>query len=324
MPRLPRFDCNPRTVVRRPTARAGILAVIYVVFCCLYIVISGRLAASSAANREELQAIETTKGVTFVIVTGLCFFGVLIVQFKRIKSQEETMIAQQNALRIQERRAVAAMCAATLAHDLNNLLMALYGLVAELQGREAGDEYLVALRGGLEKGITSLSQLSKRIASTAKEALPESEIDTDLADTLSRIATLVRKHPDLSMCKVKLGEMPAITIRLNAILLEEAVMNLLINAGQAILNEGHIALRLIDRGAVVSVEVHDNGPGVPEAIAEAIFSPCFTTKQQGTGVGLLSVKAFASSCGGTVTVGRSDLGGAVFTITIPKTGSATP
>jgi len=53
---------------------------------------------------------------------------------------------------------------------------------------------------------------------------------------------------------------------------------------------------------------------------DAIFQPCFTSKPEGNGLGLLAVKAFANACDGAVTVARSELGGALFVIRIPKKG----
>ncbi len=79
-------------------------------------------------------------------------------------------------------------------------------------------------------------------------------------------------------------------------------------------------VRARDCGDTISLEVHDDGPGVPADQIDAIFDPCFTTKPDGTGVGLLAIKAFAVSCRGEVAVGCSDLGGAVFSIRIPRRG----
>lgn len=104
---------------------------------------------------------------------------------------------------------------------------------------------------------------------------------------------------------------------LNRTLLEEAVLNLLINAAQAGGPAGQMEVRLITEPAVAMLEIHDSGPGVPDDIAKDIFEPCFTTKPDGSGIGLLAVKAFAASCRADVSVGRSLLGGALFQLRIP-------
>lgn len=322
MPAILHFQNPVRPAVKSPTANAAVSAMLYMVLCSLYIIVSSRIAASASATTQQLAAIEITKGVAFVLITGLLFFAISLAGWKRIRKQEETIIIQGEGLLLGERKTVAAMCAATLAHDLNNLLMSLSGLVEGLKGREKGDKFLLTMREELEKGIDSLAHLAKRVASTARQALPETETVVDLHESLPRLAALVRKHPDLWTCAIDVTDIPLLALRLNGALFEDALLNLLVNAGQAAGAGGHIAVRLLDCGDAVSLEVHDDGPGVPTEYAKAIFDPCFTTKPEGTGVGLLAVKAFASSCGAEVVVDCSDLGGAVFAIRIPKRNEA--
>jgi nitrogen-specific signal transduction histidine kinase len=67
----------------------------------------------------------------------------------------------------------------------------------------------------------------------------------------------------------------------------------------------------------VRLEVHDNGGGVPPSLEASLFKPFTSTKPQGTGLGLVSVKECALAHGGRVEFGRSDLGGAVFSVVFP-------
>lgn len=101
-------------------------------------------------------------------------------------------------------------------------------------------------------------------------------------------------------------------------LLEPVVMNLLRNAFQATVDveAPRIELRgrLNRRGNVV-IEVSDNGPGVPDDIARKIFVPFFTTRKEGSGVGLALARQVMTAHGGFVRVNRNADGGAVFTLT---------
>ena len=101
-------------------------------------------------------------------------------------------------------------------------------------------------------------------------------------------------------------------------LLEPVVINLLRNAFQATadIDAPHIELRgrLNRRGNVV-IEVVDNGPGIPDDIARKIFVPFFTTKQEGSGVGLALARQVMTAHGGFVRLVESDNGGATFTLT---------
>jgi signal transduction histidine kinase len=101
-------------------------------------------------------------------------------------------------------------------------------------------------------------------------------------------------------------------------LLEPVVMNLLRNAVQATqdIENANIDMRgrLNRRGNVV-IEVADNGPGVPDDIATKIFVPFFTTKEEGSGVGLALARQVMTAHGGFVRLSENDGGGALFSLT---------
>jgi two-component system sensor histidine kinase HydH len=317
MTALIRFLETARPAVKSPARTAAITALIYVVLCATYIVYSGHVAFHVARTPEELEAIEMIKGIVFILVTGLVFFGVSYVRWSRIQRQEHTIIRQQRTLLEAERRIVAGLSAATVAHDLNNLLMALMGLVEKLKAREQGDPSLARLRGQIENGIERIQQISRRFLSSLGRVTSDKEERIDLKMSLEDLAAFVRKHPDIRSRSISTNDLEPVTVSLNRTLFDEAVLNLLINAAQAIGPNGRIELRLTAERGAATVEVHDDGPGVPEDKSDEIFEPCMTTKPEGTGIGLVAVKAFASSCGGEVSVGKSPLGGAVFRLRIP-------
>jgi len=285
--------------------------------CSLYIVLSGKIVAAITTSAERTQTIDDYKGIVFVLVTGFLFFLITLNQWKTIRRQEEALVAQQRSLIQGERRAVAAMCAASVAHDLNNLLMALSGLVDGLKERERNDPFLLTMRQAIENSIDKLAHLARRTASTATQVLPDEKTKAALDSVLPQVIALARKHPAVRECTVSAPDLPQVTLTCNQTLLEESVLNLLINAAQATGPHGVIELRVERTPGAVVVAVHDNGSGVPEAIAASIFDPCFTTKIDGTGLGLLAVKAFAASQGAELSVSRSPLGGAAFQIRIP-------
>jgi two-component system nitrogen regulation sensor histidine kinase NtrY len=101
-------------------------------------------------------------------------------------------------------------------------------------------------------------------------------------------------------------------------LLEPVVMNLLRNAFQATdgMEAPHIELRgRLNRRGNVIIEVRDNGPGVPDDIARKVFVPFFTTKKEGSGVGLALARQVMTAHGGFVRLIENEGGGAVFTLT---------
>lgn len=290
-------------------------ALLYALLCSLYIVFSSWIAGQTALTPHHLEIIEIAKGLAFVVVTALLFFFVSLTWWRKLQRQDELLLQS-------ERRVVAGMFGTSLAHDLNNVLMSLAGLVERLRDREQGDEELLSMREQLERGIDHLTHLSKRLVLSTKELRLDQSEQVELRTTIARIAALVRKHPALRGRLLEVSEAPSLKISMNAGLFEQALMNLVINAAQATGAGGRIAVIATRQDEALAVEVHDNGPGVPPEIAATIFDPGFTTKKDGTGLGLLSVQAFAASCNGELSVDRSHLGGALFRIRIPLAKAA--
>lgn len=100
-------------------------------------------------------------------------------------------------------------------------------------------------------------------------------------------------------------------------MIEQVLINMLRNAGEAMAGQDGatvwLAARLNKRGGV-TIEVSDNGPGVPEDIAKRIFVPFFTTKREGSGVGLALTRQVMIAHGGSVTLAERDGGGAKFSL----------
>ena len=100
-------------------------------------------------------------------------------------------------------------------------------------------------------------------------------------------------------------------------MVEQVLLNILRNARQALTGRqpGRVDLvGYLNRQGHVSIEISDNGPGIPANIASNIFVPFFTTKREGSGVGLALTRQIMLAHGGNVTAGHSESGGARFTL----------
>ncbi|MFI4994761.1 MAG: ATP-binding protein [Hyphomicrobiales bacterium] len=98
----------------------------------------------------------------------------------------------------------------------------------------------------------------------------------------------------------------------------EAVLNLVLNAMDAIPRGGRVAVRLAAAARTVSIDVADNGPGVKTALRSRIFNPFFTTKAKGTGLGLAKVATVVEAHEGTVECLEEPGGGACFRMTLKR------
>lgn len=99
--------------------------------------------------------------------------------------------------------------------------------------------------------------------------------------------------------------------------LEIVLDNILVNAKQAINNSGTIDIRSSQEENFTKIEIHDSGPGIPDAILPKIFEPLFTTKQEGTGLGLSSCKSIIEQHDGNISVKTESGKGTTFVITLP-------
>ena len=108
-----------------------------------------------------------------------------------------------------------------------------------------------------------------------------------------------------------------LSAELDTDMVEQILLNVLQNAGHAITNreQGFIELtaRLNKRGHI-EINIGDNGDGVPDNIGDEVFVPFFTTKREGSGVGLALTRQVMQAHGGTVSLGKSHLGGAQFSL----------
>ena len=116
--------------------------------------------------------------------------------------------------------------------------------------------------------------------------------------------------------------LPLPVVQTDAEQLKEVLVNLMVNACEAMPNGGRIAIeeRPAPRehgGTEAVIRVRDNGPGIPSHLLENIFQPFFTTKEQGTGLGLSIAQRIVREHGGTIEAESIEGQGAVFTIRLP-------
>jgi signal transduction histidine kinase len=99
--------------------------------------------------------------------------------------------------------------------------------------------------------------------------------------------------------------------------MEQALINLLVNAGQSSPIAEPIDLIVASDPNMLRIKVRDRGMGIPEEDLDRIFQPFYTNRAQGTGLGLALVKRIATAHGGDVFAQNHPEGGAVFTMEIP-------
>ncbi|WP_369723196.1 ATP-binding protein [Bradyrhizobium sp. LLZ17] len=214
-----------------------------------------------------------------------------------------------------------------VAHDFNNLLMIISGSLHMLKKGAADDPKL-------HRAISAIETATKRGAALTSQLLTfarRQSVNPQPIDFAERIAA-IREVLDAGVgSSVRLAfdiDREVWAIRTDASELETALLNLVINARDAMPEGGTVTISarnlVLDetllRGEFVAIGVADTGLGIPSDVVDKIFEPFFTTKPigKGTGLGLSQVHGFAHQAGGTVKV-ASELGkGTTFTILLPR------
>lgn len=232
----------------------------------------------------------------------------------------------------QEAQRLAALhrMSGALTHDFNNLLGVILSanerLAEELP--EGSDQQRLALLG-LEAAERGAELLRRALALTHAEIAEPETIDSGEAmATLSRLARQAIA-PDVRLVAIA----PAAPLRCagDATGLEMALLNLCLNASQAMTGGGDITVRAcptrltvaearrlgLARGAYVAFSVRDTGPGMSTQTLARATDPLFTTKATGTGLGLPSVVDFAKSAGGALALQSREGHGATATLYLP-------
>jgi two-component system sensor histidine kinase HydH len=257
------------------------------------------------------------KVVFFILLTSSIFFFIAWYLLKRISKNETEILHQKNALILSERRAMAGIFASSVAHDINNILTVIISNLEELSETNNLKPECKELISQLNIGVESLTGLAKRLLNVGKEGIPGDFIYSDLVSVVKETVNFAKNHTKVRHCFIDLISLDSLKITMNPDIIHQMLLNLIINAAEVTKSRGKIEIHIKQDNGQVVIEVHDNGPGIPKEKRAAIFTAFYTTKSNGYGLGLLSVKACAEIHKGTIKVMDSFLGGTCFQISLP-------
>ena len=211
-----------------------------------------------------------------------------------------------------------------LAHDFNNLLAAMLGSI-ELLGDvcpEAGQDDLTTLRHVTLRARDLTAQLLA-FARQQRIELETLEVGALVRKVERLLQRLVGPTVDLSI-ETPDPSRPGLCVRADAAQLEQVLVNLVINARDAMAKGGRVSVRVglappdSRPGEWVVLEVQDQGHGIDSAHLPHVFDPFFTTKESGTGLGLASSYGVVQTHGGSITVESAPGRGACFKVSLPR------
>ena len=243
---------------------------------------------------------------------------------QRVGERTERLEKLQSVMLRTERLNTLAMLGAGLAHDLNNLLFTTSLSVETLRREaEAGIPARAELLGQITKATSEAGRLTKRLMTFARGE-PDI-VEPRLVELRAAVAAqedLLRMILPRTIGFHLLLEVSSRRVLVPPMLIEQALVNLVSNARDAMPNGGNVTVRVRedcgDDTSRLLVEVSDTGQGIAPEIHDTIFETFFTTKSKnGTGIGLASVRAMMTAIGGNVWVDSRPGEGATFTLSFP-------
>jgi two-component system sensor kinase FixL len=208
--------------------------------------------------------------------------------------------------------------AAVLAHEVKNPLAAVSGAVQMLSEHLPDEDKEIASE--ILRRLDGLNALVTDLLLYARPPRPQMR-DVALVDLLNALAGFLGTDPSWRQLEVSVHGDPLL-VRGDGELLKVAFQNLLLNAGQAMQGAGTIVVALSQSGALARVDITDQGPGIPPEVREKLFTPFFTTKSRGTGLGLATARRIAESHGGQVEILQSGREGTSIRVTLPAAGQS--
>ncbi|MEO8906155.1 MAG: HAMP domain-containing sensor histidine kinase [Polyangiaceae bacterium] len=230
--------------------------------------------------------------------------------------------AQDRLIR-SERLASVGRLAAGLAHEVGNPIAALLGLEDLLLegGLSAGEQqdFLQRMRKETER-INGILRDLLQFARPA-EARELGGAQGDVAEAVADTAALIAPQKEMRNVELELAVPEGLPfVALSAEQLMQLVLNLMLNAVDALDGGGRVRVTARTNELGVELVVEDNGPGVAEAVRERLFEPFVTTKEvgKGTGLGLAVCRGLVEAVGGSISLDTAFQSGARFVVELPK------
>ncbi|MBL7817373.1 MAG: HAMP domain-containing histidine kinase [Saprospiraceae bacterium] len=288
---------------------AGVLTLLFILCISIISMQTQRLIEPLQQVADTLRRLRVGKTVKNEIIpwNKKDEIGALINAYNaKVSELEEAIIRLAEA----EREGAWRDMARQVAHEIRNPLTPMKLVVQHLEmmrlhGNDNLQEYTLRSNRVLLEQIASLEKIVNEFHSFARMPNKATNVNFPLNELVQSVADLFAQHNDEGKpIQVNLS-MPTETyiVYADRALLTSAFNNLLKNAIQAIPpdREGLVNIKLYREENTAIVKISDNGLGIPKDIQDKIFSPNFTTKAYGSGIGLLITKNIIQSVNGTIT-----------------------
>lgn len=220
------------------------------------------------------------------------------------------------------------LTAAVLAHEIRNPLQALRFQLHSLRKNAQDPARVGATSETIDSELSRIQQLVTDYLEHERAASVRTQ-SVDLTEAASTLKTVMDDLLDDRETRLTIAPPPpgrAVRVVCDPHGLRQVLMNLVLNAQQAMGDGGSITIRVREDAAngMGIIEVSDTGPGIPEAMRDKLFKPFQTSKAEGHGIGLALVKRFVDNFGGSVEVESETGRGTTFRLRLPMADAHVP
>jgi len=285
----------------------------YVFFYALYA--TGNAATGIVVFSEsQLMFEQFMVLVAFLLLLLTISFSTVRVTDEFASERDEYLAALVHSQRVEALGSLAG----GLAHDFNNVLTAVQ-FSADVISYELPDDHqsqreVVHLREAIDRSRA----LTRQLLNLGRRRTHDPE-PVSINDEITGVEPMLRRVVDTSVkLELSLAErLPR--VRIDASRLEQVLINLAVNASNALEQGGRITIRTFKSGSSVVIEVADNGCGIPHDVAAKMFDAFFTTKEEGkgTGLGLWISRTIIRDAGGDLVADSEPGRGTTFQIKLP-------
>jgi PAS domain S-box-containing protein len=223
------------------------------------------------------------------------------------------------AQRLEQERRIDSLgrVAAIVAHEVNNALMSIAPIAEILARKYAADPDIPRLARQITAGVQRGKRVTQQILRFSKPAQP-SRMPVVIGDWLAAIEPELNALAGARVRVTTFCTDPLLTIYVDPDQLHQVITNLTVNARDAMQGGGAIDVFAIEaEPGVAEISVHDHGSGIPADVMARLFEPLFTTKANGTGIGLPLSQQIAAAHGGSLSI-DSEVGvGTVARVQLP-------
>jgi two-component system sensor histidine kinase HydH len=296
---------------RRTTLRTGVS--VYQFDCVLRLSKTHDEILRLVLNRSASDKVEAEAGRIWWVVSGILavfwiigfFFGWTLIRYTGLQEELEQ----------RKRMALIGQMTAVLTHEIRNAIGGIKGFTQWIDEKTTDQDQRKTGLAMILKGTDRVEGLVNNLLLYSRE---EAYTFTEF-DLLNLVREVVDARQTGWAGKVTILGDSVVTVTADREKLGRAILNGARNAIEAMGNSGDLVISITNRRQSIALSIEDTGPGIPETDLTRIFTPFFTTKTDGTGLGLAYSRKVVEGMGGQIELkNRTERSGAVLTIHLPK------